>query len=163
MKPIRIPLCFLALALVCGGAFAQEPVMVNTNAKKIVAEQQAIQQELGEKRGRFQAIKPAQREQLTSKQDTVLRMLDGKSLTTELSSADQLRLLNELEAISAILNDAEGQRLVCERQKTVGSNRPKNVCMTVAERRQMQDSAQRDLRNRDQRCTDGWGSGFCKN
>ena len=83
----------------------------------------------------------AQLRDLKERQARVLRMLDGKTRTTELPPTDQVRLLNDLEAISALLNKANDERLVCERQRITGSKLPKTVCMTVAEKRSAAGSA----------------------
>ena len=37
---------------------------------------------------------------------------------------------------------AEDSRMICERIKPVGSNRPQNKCLTVAERRRQRERAQ---------------------
>ncbi|MDQ0462474.1 hypothetical protein QO010_000222 [Caulobacter ginsengisoli] len=36
-------------------------------------------------------------------------------------------------------------RIVCTREHVVGSNRPRKICMTVAERQRLKDQADRDM------------------
>ena len=144
-------------------AMAQEKAIVDTDAVAITAQQLEIRRDADARRGRFNTMNEAQLRDLKERQARVLRMLDGKTRTTELPPADQVRLLNDLEAISALLNKANDERLVCERQRITGSKLPKTVCMTVAEKRSAAGSAGNNLKQRNQLCADGWGSGFCKN
>ena len=41
---------------------------------------------------------------------------------------------------------ADGNRVVCERERSVGSNRPQKVCMTVAERELLRQRSQTMVR-----------------
>src|SRR5690606_28003292 len=68
-------------------------------------------------------------------QQRVIGALDGRASTTELSPGDQVALFNDLEEISALVNKAEDERMICERTRPIGSNRPVSVCKTVAQRR----------------------------
>lgn len=58
-------------------------------------------------------------------------------------SADQLAVVfNDQELVNAILTQAgEDSRLVCTRERAVGSRRPTTHCMTVAEKRRHRDEA----------------------
>ena len=73
--------------------------------------------------------------QLREHQDLVLNLLEGHERSTELSREDQMAVFNALEAISAILNRAEDERMICRRERSVGSRFATEVCRTVAERR----------------------------
>lgn len=60
----------------------------------------------------------------------------------------QVAIFNEQEKINTILTQSHADsRLVCRREKTVGSNFPKNVCMTVAQRRQAEEAARTNIRD----------------
>jgi hypothetical protein len=61
-----------------------------------------------------------------------------------LSPADRVEMANDQEVVTTILSHASADsRMVCERVATIGSNLPKNVCKSVAQRRretkEMQD------------------------
>jgi len=62
-------------------------------------------------------------------------------------SADQLAIVfNDQELINAILTQAgEDSRLVCTRERPVGSRRPITHCMTVAEKRRHRDEVQNEM------------------
>lgn len=149
-------LCGLALAFASAWALASDdsPIMVETDAAAILAQQQQIREDVSRNSARYSGLDPSARSQLQADQDVVFRLLEGRERSTELSPSDQSELFNRLESISAIINRAEDERMVCERTRPIGSNRPVNVCKTVAQRRAERESALRDRGNRDTRCQD---------
>lgn len=149
----------LGLAAVASTAFAND-VHKNLDAQAILAQQQEIRAEVEKRGGRFKDMDAKKREELFGRQEKVASLLTGKKATTELSEHDQIIVFNELEAIEAILNKAEDDRLVCERVKPVGSNRPKTVCLTVAARRAEREEAEKQVSTRDQQCIKD-ASGSC--
>jgi hypothetical protein len=138
----------------------EQPIVVDTRAELIRAQQETIRSEALGKKGRYRDMEPATRDRLFQVQDQVFASLEGKSSSKELNAQDQVTLFNALEEISAIVNAAEENRMVCERVRRVGSHRYENVCKTVAQRRLERDTARNSLGNRDSRClTAGCGSG----
>jgi hypothetical protein len=74
--------------------------------------------------------------------------LGGITAISELSETDKLAVFNDQELINTLLTQAaEDSRLICKREKKLGSNMPTNVCMTVAQRREAQRQAQEQVRN----------------
>ena len=74
--------------------------------------------------------------------------LAGIGAISDLSETDKLAVFNDQELINNLLTEAaEDSRLVCKREKKLGSNMPVNTCMTVAQRREAQRKAQEQLRN----------------
>jgi hypothetical protein len=124
----------------------------NLDAQAILAQQQQIRAEVEKRGGRFKDMDAAKREELFARQGKVASLLADKKATTDLPEQDQIVVFNELEAIEGIVNKAEDERMVCERVKPVGSNRPKTVCMTVAERRAQREAAEKDMNTRNQAC-----------
>ncbi|PJJ97533.1 hypothetical protein CO641_11280 [Lysobacteraceae bacterium NML91-0213] len=133
----------------------QAPVLANTDAAAIVSQQNEIRSEVEQRSGRYRDMAGADRERLLQIQDRVIRQLEGRERTTELSPADRVTLFNDLEQISALVNKAEDDRMVCERTRPIGSNRPVNVCKTVAQRRVEREQAL-ESRRRDSRPVGGW-------
>lgn len=65
----------------------------------------------------------------------------------QLSEVDKVRVFNEQERINSLLVPAYADsRVICRRHKPTGSNRPTNICLTVAERRRARDGAEDFLR-----------------
>jgi hypothetical protein len=62
-------------------------------------------------------------------------------------SADQLAVVfNDQALINAILTQAgEDSRLVCTRERPVGSRRPITHCVTVAEKRRHREEVQNEM------------------
>jgi hypothetical protein len=62
-------------------------------------------------------------------------------------NADQLAVVfNDQELVNAILTQAgEESRLVCTRERPVGSRRPVTHCMTVAEKRRHREESQNEM------------------
>lgn len=70
-------------------------------------------------------------------------LLGGKDSADGLAEADKVALFNDQEVVNTVLTKArEDSRLVCRREKVLGSNMPTNRCMTVAERRRRAESDQ---------------------
>ncbi|MCH1908532.1 hypothetical protein MKP15_07045 [Stenotrophomonas sp. Y6] len=67
-----------------------------------------------------------------------------------LPEKDKIAVFNDQDLVNTLLTQArEDSRLVCRRERPVGSNRPQNICITVAARRQARENgadALRDLR-----------------
>lgn len=124
----------------------------NLDARAIIAQQDSIRAEVRAGAGRYKGLEADKRDGLFARQDRVMRLLEGKTNTTELSEADQIAVFNDLEGISAIINNAEDDRMICERSKPVGSNRPKTVCLTVQQRREAREAAASQVNYRDQQC-----------
>ena len=65
-----------------------------------------------------------------------------------LNAQQKADVFNDQERINTLLTKAlEDSRLVCRRERKVGSHRMITECMTVAERRQAYESAQKAMRD----------------
>ncbi len=153
----RIAAATLLLAMWSATASAQSQaaVLVETDAAAIVAQQSEIRQAAQQRSGRYKDMAGADRDRLLRTQDRVLGRLDGRTSTTELPRADQVALFNDLEEISALVNKAEDDRMICERSRPIGSNRPVSVCKTVAQRREERERSLESRGPRDARCAGG--------
>lgn len=75
----------------------------------------------------------------------IRRILAGKASIDELSLRQQEQLINAQERVTAILTGAEDDRLICRRERTVGTHFQRTTCVTVRQRRQEQEDAQHAL------------------
>lgn len=74
------------------------------------------------------------------------RLMGKEGLT--LSEVDKLAVFNDQELVNSLLVRArEDSRLICRRERIVGSNRPQNICISVAQRREARENGQDVLRN----------------
>ena len=66
----------------------------------------------------------------------------------QVAPQNKVAIFNEQEKINTILTQSHADsRLICRREKTVGSNFPTNNCMTVAERRRATENARTNMRD----------------
>ena len=71
----------------------------------------------------------------------------GKGGHASLPDKDKIEVFNDQELVNTVLSKArEDSRLVCTREKKVGSHRTTNSCKTVAERRRDMEESQNSLR-----------------
>ncbi|WP_202845132.1 hypothetical protein [Luteimonas saliphila] len=138
----------LAACLLVSGPLVAGDVPLQTDAQAIVAQQLELKAAVEAGSGTFEHLPEAKRADVLARQGRVLAMLEGRKQTSELSQQQQLSLFNELEAIRSIAEHAEDERLICERVKPVGSNRPVRVCKTVSERRAEQGGYEPPLTSR---------------
>ena len=95
----------------------------------------------------FANMSKAERNELVARQDQLLRLLEGKQSIDELDGNEKVAAFNTLEWISATLNDAEDERLVCENVTPTGSHRRVRQCQTVAERRALRDGSKQHFQD----------------
>ena len=68
----------------------------------------------------------------------------GALLLSACAGGQQATAANEGPLLAA--NDPKS-RVVCEVERSVGSNRPTKICMTIREREQLQDRSRTQVRN----------------
>lgn len=130
------------------------------DVSKILQQQAAIRADVMARSGRYKDLPEDKRNTLLNHQQVVTSRLGGVQTTAQLNEHDRIAVFNALEAIEAIVNKAEDDRMICKRHKPVGSNRPQTVCRTVAQLRAEEDNNEQ---RRNQVCVDAWNSGACKN
>ncbi len=153
----RVALVFVAAAVAWGfqakaSQGQQEQIVVNAQADLIREQQNEIRRDANANRGRYRDMDKQTLGRLRSEQDKVFALLEGKASSKELSRQDQLALFNSLEAISAIVNRAEDERMVCERTRRTGTKLSETICKTVAQRRAEREQAAGTLPSRSPTC-----------
>ena len=94
----------------------------------------------------YAEIKTEDRRKVGVALDRIAEVLAGRPSAASLSEAEKVAVFNEQEVVNTILTRARADsRMVCTREKTVGSHRTTNVCYTVAERRRMREQTQNAL------------------
>lgn len=132
----------LAATLLSCPAFAHEaadPVANGASPAQIRTEQADLRTAIEHKAGNYAHFSDEERAAIFAKQDEVVRLVQGKETLTDLGPDGRLALANALEEVKALVTRAEDARMICERIKPVGSNRPQNKCMSVGERRRQRD------------------------
>ncbi|BDU15340.1 hypothetical protein [Lysobacter auxotrophicus] len=124
----------------------------NLDAAAILDQQRQIRVEVEQRSGRYKDMPSAERTTLLREQDKVFTLLRDRSAITDLPEADRIVVFNSLESISAIVNRAPEEKLVCERTRKIGSNRTETVCMTASERRARREADAKALGDRNAAC-----------
>jgi hypothetical protein len=111
------------------------------------AQRNAIVSALGDGKT-YSEISPNDRQRVTASLDRISSLLGGAGGVGQLPEATKVEVFNEQELVNTVLTQArEDSRLVCTREKKVGSHRTTNNCMTVAERRRAREQSQDALLN----------------
>lgn len=141
-----------AAVLTCLMLWAAAPASANesstTDLAKIRAQQIEFRQQAMDKSGPFKDMAETDRQALITRQNQFITLTEGKGALSDLKRDDQTLAINTLESIKAAITQAEDERLICERVKLVGSNRPTRICKTVAERRIERAEAEKTMEER---------------
>lgn len=136
-------MALIAITLFSCPAFAEDTVAIDSTPAQIRTAQGDLRQAIERKSGNYSHFTDDERKAIFAKQDEVLSLIDGKQDIAELGPDGKIALANALEAVKASLARAEDNRMICERIKPIGSNRPQNKCLSVGTRRRMREEAQR--------------------
>ena len=95
---------------------------------------------------RFKHVDGQSKRALLAAQDRIFSILEGRGSVDELTPQQQVDLYNAQNVVNGVVADAELDREVCRREKQIGSNRVKLVCLSAREWREVHDNTQRDMR-----------------
>lgn len=136
---LAVVLVFLAGA---SAAHAARPVTATQAPDAILTQVNKIHAEaVAGKRG-WDNISAEKKTQLTTARDRVVALLDGKKKASDLQETERVELAQVLDNINTLAKEADDERMVCTRERAVGSNFPIETCMTVAERRRQREADQ---------------------
>lgn len=128
-----------------GSAFSPEKGLDLSGSFEV--QRDAIVSALGDGKT-YSEISPSDRQKVTTSLGRISSLLGGAGSVEQLSEATKVEVFNEQELVNTVLTQAhEDSRLVCTREKKVGSHRTTNNCMTVAERRRAREQSENALRN----------------
>lgn len=131
----------VSFAAVAAGADTRKPLEVAA----VVAQQKQIRDDLMIRKGRYKDMPDPTRVELLSRQAELLTMLDGKRTAADLTEEQQMQAFNTLEWIEAAINDAEDERVICRREKILGSTRTTRVCRTAEYERRAREKARESM------------------
>ena len=84
------------------------------------------------------------RREILAAVDSINRLMGGRATLDALNPDDRVEVLNHPSTINTLMARGHADsRMVCERHRPIGSNRPTRVCMTVAERRRVREQTER--------------------
>ncbi len=127
-----------------GSAFSPEKGL--DVSQSFEAQRNAIIKALGDGKT-YSEISPDDRQRVTTSLDRIAGLLGGVQDVDQLAVEARVEVFNEQELVNTLLTEArEDSRLVCTREKKVGSHRTTTMCRTVAERRRDMEQSQGALR-----------------
>ena len=126
-------------------AAAGEERLRITDVEEYIDHQHALRREV-EQGKRFKHVDGQSKRELYAAQDRIFDLLEGHDSVDELTAQQQVDLYNAQNVVNGVVADAELDREVCRREKHIGSNRVKLVCLSKREWREVYDNTQRDLR-----------------
>lgn len=143
MKRMMLLAAVLAATVLGPAATAAEPIDLEANPR--IEQFDGIRQALDTEQ--YAEITANDRRTVLDLLDRMQAQLEGGGL--EAMSADQkARLFNLQEQANVILvNAAEDSRLVCRRERKVGTRLATTECLTVAQRRWAQEQAHQRMRD----------------
>jgi len=121
----------------------EKPVAADT-PEKFAQVSTEIRKEMGPE-GRYEFIRADDKAKANADLDAIAAMLQKSGSVSAMAQGDQVKLFNTQEHLNGILTHNDRNRLVCERQKPIGSNIPQNSCKTVAEIEKMRRDSQKYL------------------
>ena len=145
---MKIHACLLALLLVAPAASASVDRGV-LQFEAIRTQQAQIRTGVESRSGRFKELPANTRSELLAKQAQLLSLMEGKQSTDELNETQKTEVFNTLEWIEAAVNNADDERMVCERRPVLGSTRKERVCKTAGQLRVEREAARDRMDSRD--------------
>ena len=94
----------------------------------------------------YAEIAPADRVRVTEALDKISGLLAGAGSMEQLPEATRVEVFDQQEVVNTILTQArEDSRMICTREKKVGSHRATSSCKTVAGRRRLREETRDQL------------------
>lgn len=138
MRVFSLALILIATLAIAPRASAQETAAFDAAAT--LQQQRQIRAEVDAGSGRYGRLPADVKRELVARQDAVFKNLEGQGYDG-LDQSQRARLDADLAWIAAVPEQVAGERLVCERVKSMGSNRVERVCKTATQRQAERDSA----------------------
>lgn len=140
---------FILLSLAASAVFAaakKDAAALDLTAS-FTQQKEQIERELGDGET-YAEISSQDRATVREALNRIASKLDMAGSVESLTGQQKADVFNDQEKINTILTKAsEDSRLVCRREKKVGSHREITECLTVAERRRAYENAQKTMRD----------------
>lgn len=142
----RLAFISLLMAMVSSPVFATATeAVVDLTADAFAEQRKAIEADLANSKT-YSEISSEERVTVHQALDRISGLFRTYGSIERLSWEDRTQMFNDQEQINNILTKAgEDSRLVCRREKKVGSHRVTTQCSTVAERRRAMEQSQDEL------------------
>ncbi|MEN5042085.1 hypothetical protein ABE424_17990 [Stenotrophomonas sp. TWI1149] len=146
MKRLTMAMAAAALVLAMGSAAAAPKNKEIFEPGKPLAEQiTKIEADLSDGET-YSEITLDQRSRVREALGRMRGIVERNGSEASLSAANRSELFNDQHVVHTVLTQArEDSRLICRRERVVGSNMPQTQCMTVAQRERVKNTSQSSM------------------
>ena len=137
-KSVLLSVC-LSVFMAHAALASDDRIQLAQELPEIRAAQDALKAALEKKDGPYARYSESQRKTLREQQTSIYGLIEGKVSLDDLGEDNRLRLANLLMSQKAQLEQKPEDKMVCERVKVLGSNRPKMQCMSESRREQLRE------------------------
>ena len=116
----------------------------------IVEQQKQIRADIQASHKGWETLTQEKRDEVLREQDQLFVLLDGKQTIGDLEPDRQVDAANLLASINATVTGAEDERMICTRERKMGSNFTQRVCRTVGQIRREREASRDGLERADQ-------------
>jgi hypothetical protein len=135
-----------ALLLATGGAMADDAMQGLQSRQQFTAMKAHVVNDLND-HDKYREITPEDQKSLMAALNRMEARWQNADPSGKLTSSEQTEMANDQEVVTSILtHTADSSRMVCERVATIGTNLPKRVCKSVAQREREMKATQEALR-----------------
>lgn len=125
------------------------PTISNMERDDVIAWLDKVDRDLSSPK--FRHVKDDDRERIDHASRDARRMLAAVQTLDGLDETQRVDLLNDTQQIAGILNGAEKDRLICERESITGTHTRVVVCLTKRERELAAEMTRQDIREIERR------------
>lgn len=141
--------CLSIVALFSINAIAESKEVFDlsaTSAEEFREQAQKLRNEL-DAGGQYVALSTKDKARIGSQLEVLQGLYDNREAGKKFGKTDEVKLINASEEINGLLSGDQDDRLICQQERKLGSNRTQRICLTLAERRAQSEEAKSDMRN----------------
>jgi len=135
---------------ICGSAGAKENYKeqaFNADSKdKFDAVAADVRKEM-EQGGRYQYVKPDERNQIDAKLAEMGTLFAESGSVASMKEDTKIKLFNDQEVVNSILQQRDGERVICKKEAPVGSHIPVATCHTYAQEVEARSGSQKQMQD----------------
>ena len=140
----------------CGAAAAKENYKekaFNADSKdKFDSVAASVRKEM-ETGGRYQYVNPGERTKIDAALTEMTSLFAANASVQSMNEETKIKLFNDQEIVNSILQQRDGERVICKKQAPIGSHIPITTCHTYAQEVEARSGASKQMA--------GWGQGAC--
>lgn len=124
----------VSLAAAAGSSAAAQQAEASQSAAGILQFQHALRAKLDAPSDEYSHFDAKSIHTVENAQDKVFRILAGVTSLDQLNADQRVEVTNAVEEVKAVMLANEGNRIICHREKKIGSNMVERRCESVAGR-----------------------------